>query len=143
VGLPAFGLKLAARFPTGVDSSGVDLGVTGLVTRSVARLGLHLNAGYEFLGGDDGGEARGGRYTVVLGASYPVGAPQYTRTTVLADVFTEQGRRRGEPNVLGVEVGFRHQLTSRFVLDAGVGTELVGPAERSRFFATAGLGVGF
>ncbi|MGH7265795.1 MAG: transporter [Candidatus Rokuibacteriota bacterium] len=141
--LPAFGLKLTTTFPTGVDSSGVDVEVKGLVTRSLGRLGLHLNAAYEFLGDDDGGNARDGRYTVVLGASYPVGAPRYTRTTVLADLFTEQGSRRGEPNVLGVEVGFRHQLTPRFVLDAGVGTELAGPAERSRFFATAGLGVGF
>jgi len=45
--------------------------------------------------------------------------------------------------VVGVELGFRHQLTHRVVVDVGVGTELAGPAERSRFFAAAGLSVGF
>ncbi|HEV8674675.1 MAG TPA: transporter, partial [Methylomirabilota bacterium] len=141
---PAFGLKLTVNFPTGVDSSGVDGEIKGLVTKSFDRLSLHLNAAYEFLNSDTGaGDERDGRYKVAIGASYPVGAPRYTRTTVLADFFTEQGSRRGEDNVFGVEVGFRHQLTLRLVLDAGVGTEFAGPAERSRFFVTAGLSVGF
>jgi hypothetical protein len=116
--------------------------VKGLLTKSFDRLSLHLNAGYEWLSGttcDD----RDGRYEVILGASYPVGAPQYTRTTLIGDVFTEQGSRRGGSNVAGAEIGFRHQLTARVVLDAGIGTEFAGPAERSPLFLTTGISVGF
>jgi hypothetical protein len=140
--LPAFGVKLELNLPTGVDSAGVDVEVKGLVTKSFDRLSLHLNAGYEFLSGTTRDE-RDGRYEVTLGASYPVGAPQYTRTTLIGDVFTEQGSRRGGSNVVGAEVGFRHQLTARVVLDAGIGTEFAGPADRSPLFVTSGISVGF
>lgn len=142
LGLPAFGAKVTLNLPTGVDSSGVDAELKGLVTRSFDRLSLHLNAGYEFLGGTGEGE-RGGRYQLVLGASYPVGAPRYTRTTLIADLFTEQSVERGDPNVVGAEVGFRHQLTPRLVIDAGVGTEFAGPAHRSSVFFTTGISMGF
>jgi hypothetical protein len=72
-----------------------------------------------------------------------VGAPQYTRTTLVGDLFTEQGARRGGSNVFGAEVGFRHQLTQRTVVDAGIGSELAGPADRSSLFFTTGVSVGF
>ena len=140
--LPAFGLKVELNLPTGVDSAGVDVEVKGIVTRSIHRLSFHLNAGYAFVSGTTPDE-RDGRYEVTLGASYPVGAPQYTRTTLVADLFTEQGDRRGGSNVFGAEVGFRHQLTQRVVVDAGVGSELAGPADRSSLFVTTGVSVGF
>lgn len=140
--LPAFGLKVELNLPTGVDSAGVDVEVKGIVTRSIDRLSLHLNAGYAFVSGTTG-EERDGRYEVTLGASYPVGAPQYTRTTLVGDLFTEQGDRRGGSNVFGAEVGFRHQLTQRVVVDAGIGSELAGPADRSSLFVTTGVSVGF
>jgi hypothetical protein len=58
-------------------------------------------------------------------------------------VFAEQGRRRGGSNVLGTEICFRHQLTTRIVLDAGIGTEFAAPADRSSLFVTTGISVGF
>ncbi|HEV8616111.1 MAG TPA: transporter [Methylomirabilota bacterium] len=140
--LPALGVKLSLNVPTGIDSSGVDVEVKGLVTKSFDRLSLHLNAAYEFLTGTERGE-RDGRYQLVLGASYPVGAPQYTRTTLIGDIFTEQASRKGESSVVGVEAGFRHQLTPRIVLDAGVGTEFAGPSDRAKFFFTTGFSFGF
>jgi Putative MetA-pathway of phenol degradation len=114
----------------------------GIVTKSIERLSLHLNAGYEFLTASRDDE-RDGRYTLVVGASYPVGAPRFTRATLIGDVFAEQSARRGEPTTVGTEVGFRYQLTPRIVWDAGVGTEFAGPAERSRFSFTTGLSFGF
>jgi hypothetical protein len=140
--VPAFAFKGALTFPTGVDSAGVDVELKGIVTRSIDRLSFHFNAGYELVGGARRGE-RDGRYLLVLGASYPVGAPRYTRTTLVGDVFTEQSVRRGDSNVVGLEVGFRHQLTQRIVWDAGIGTEFAGPADRSPLFFTTGISVGF
>jgi hypothetical protein len=140
--LPAFGVKVSLNVPTGIDSSGVDVEVKALVTKSFDRLSLHFNAAYEFLTGTERGE-RDGTYQLVLGASYPVGAPRYTRTTLVADVFTEQASRKGESNVVGVEAGFRHQLTPRLVWDAGVGTEFAGPSDRAKFFLMTGFSFGF
>lgn len=140
--LPALGLKLTVNLPTGVNSSGVDVEVKGIVTKSVGRLSLHLNAAYEFIAGEEEGE-REGQYEFALGSTYPVGAPRYTRTTLVGDVFTHQAVRSGDSNVVGVEFGFRHQLTPQMVVDAGIGTEFAGPAERSCLFFTSGLSFAF
>jgi len=140
--LPAFGVKLEVNLPTGVDARGVALELEGLVTKSVERLSLHFNAGYQALT-DARREERDGRYELVLGASYPLGAPHYTRATIIADVFTEQASHHGEPNVVGAELGFRYQLTRTIVWDAGVGTEFAGPSDRARFMFSTGLSFGF
>ena len=83
------------------------------------------------------------RYDLVHGASVPIGAPRYTRATLLADVFTEQAVRHGEDNVDGAEVRFRHQLTPRLVIDAGLGTEFAGPADRAPLFGRIGASFAF
>jgi Putative MetA-pathway of phenol degradation len=140
--MPAFGARIEVNLPTGVDSHGVEVELKGIVTKSFERVSVHLNAGYEFLTDAARGE-RHGRYELVLGASVPLGAPQYTRATLIADVFTEQIVHRGEPNVVGAEVGFRYQLTPSIIWDLGVGTEFAGPADRSRFFLNTGLSFGF
>ncbi|HXG05187.1 MAG TPA: hypothetical protein VNO23_17460 [Candidatus Binatia bacterium] len=140
--LPAFGLKGALSLPTGVGSAGVDLELKGIVTRSFGDVSLHFNAGYALLTGTARGE-RDGRWELVLGASYPIGAPAHTRTTLVADIFAEQSVRRGEDSLVGVEAGVRHQLTPRIVLDAGVSTELAGPADRVPLQVTVGISFGF
>jgi hypothetical protein len=128
--------------PTGVDAHGFGVEAKGIVTKSVERLSLHLNAGYEFVTSGRADE-RDGRYKLAIGASYPVGAPRFTRATLVGDVFAEQSSHRGDPTTVGTEVGLRYQLTPRIVWDVGVGTEFAGPAERSRFSFTTGLSFGF
>ena len=140
--LPAFAVKLSLDAPTGVGGRGFGVELKGIVTKSFDRLSVHFNGAYEFLT-DSRRDERDGRYELVLGASYPIGAPQVTRVTLLADVFTEQSVDRGEPNVVGTEVGLRYQLTPRLVWDVGVGTEFAGPSRRSNFFLTTGLSFGF
>jgi hypothetical protein len=140
--LPAFGIRVTANFPTGTNSAGIDIRVKGLITKSWRRLSVHFNAAHEFLSGTQPSERRG-RHQFVLGASVPVGAPKYTRTTVLGDVFAEQSVRHGSSEIVGTEFGVRHQFTPWTVLDAGVGTEFAGPADRSNFFATIGVSTGF
>src|SRR5262245_16433595 len=140
--LPAFGVRLEVNLPTGVESRGVEVEVKGIVTKSVGRLSVHLNGGYQFLTDADSSE-RDGRYKFALGASYPLGAPLYTRATLIADVFTEQAIHRGQDNVVGAEIGMRYQVTPRLVWDVGLGTEFAGPGDRSKFFFTTGLSFGF
>jgi hypothetical protein len=140
--LPAFVGKLSVTAPTGVDSHGFGIELKAIVTKSIDRLSFHFNGGYEFLTGSNRTE-RDGRYEFALGASYPVGAPTFTRATLIADVFADQPVTRGESTAVGIEVGLRYQLTPSIVWDVGVGTEFAGPSSRSPFFAATGLSCGF
>jgi hypothetical protein len=140
--LPAIALKLGVDGPTGIGGRGYGVEVKGIVTKSIERLSLHFNTGYEFVTDLKDGE-RDGRYGLALGFSYPVGAPQFTRATLVGDVFAEQASRRGEGTTVGAEVGLRYQLTPRIVWDLGVGTEFAESGDRSRFFVGTGFSFGF
>jgi Putative MetA-pathway of phenol degradation len=142
ISVPAFGLKLGLDVPTGVDSKGFGVEVKGIITKSIERLSLHFNAGYEFFT-DTRDDERDGRYELALGFSYPLGAPHFTRLTLLGDVFAEQAVHRGQSTVVGAELGLRYQLTPRIVWDVGAGTEFAGPADRSRFLFQTGVSFGF
>jgi hypothetical protein len=140
--LPAFAMRVEADLPTGVDSRGVDTQLTGVVTRSVGRLRVHLNAGYTFVGSARGME-RNGVYRVVVAASYPIGYPYRFRETLIVDLYTRESDLIGQRNNTGVEIGLRHQVSSRVVLDGGLGTEFYGPVDRTAVTGTIGLSIGF
>lgn len=143
--LPAIGLKYTADLPTGVNSHGVDARMKALVTKSIGAISFHLNASELFAGERSFGE-RYSRSEVDLGASFPLGYPEHTRTLLLLGVFTQQALMRGSESVRGIEVGFRRQQSARTVLDLGIGSETGGdvtplnPADRSaRLRVNAGL----
>ena len=140
--VPAMALRVETDLPTGVNSRGVDTQVTGILTRSFSRLRAHLNAGYTVLGLPKGQE-RPGAYRAVAAVSYPLGYPDSFRDTLIASLYTRESDLRGQRNHTGVEVGIRHQLTSRLVVDAGLGTEFAGPTDRAAVLGTVGLSVGF
>jgi hypothetical protein len=140
--LPAFAVRVEVELPTGVNSTGVDTQMTGIMTRSFGRLRTHLNAGYTILGSPQGQE-RPGTYRVVGAVSYPLGYPTSFLDTLIASIYTRQSDLRGQCNNSGVELGLRHQLTSRIVLDGGLGTEFSGPSNRAALLGTVGVSVGF
>jgi len=140
--LPAFAARVQLGFPTGVNAQGVDTALTGVMTRSYGRWRTHLNVGYTFLGSPQGQE-RSGAYRVVAAVSYPLGYPTSFRDTIITNIFTRQSDVVGQRNPTGLGVGLRHQLSSRVVVDGGIGTELYGPSNRSTVFGTIGLSVGF
>jgi hypothetical protein len=142
ISLPAFAARVEADLPTGVNSKGLDTQLTGIMTRSIGRLRVHLNVGYTILGSSQGQE-RPGAYRAVAALSYPLGYPMSFRDTLIASVYTRQSDLRGQRNNTGIEVGLRHQLTSRIVLDAGLGTEFYGPQDRAALLGTVGMSVGF
>ena len=140
--LPAFAARVQLGFPTGVNANGVDTALTGVMTRSYGRWRTHVNVGYTFLGSPQGLE-RAGTYRVVAALSYPLGYPTSFNDTIIANVFTRQSDLVGQRNPTGIGIGLRHQVSSRVVADIGIGSELIGPADRSVFFSTIGLSVGF
>ena len=93
------------------------------------------------------GQARGlernGAYRVVAAVSYPIGYPTRFRETLIVDVYTRRSDLVGQRNNTGVELGLRHQLNSRIVLDGGLGTEFYGPSDRAALLGTVGMSVGF
>ncbi len=140
--LPAMAVRVEVDLPTGVNSKGVDTQLTGILTRSFGRLRMHLNAGYTVLGSPQGQE-RPGAYRAVAAVSYPLGYPNSLRDTLIASIYTRQSDVREQRNHTGVEIGIRHQLTSRLVVDGGLGTEFLGPSDRAVLLGTMGLSVGF
>jgi len=140
--LPAFAARVQLGLPTGVSAKGVDTALTGVMTRSYGRWRTHVNVGYSFLGSPQGQE-RSGTYRVVAAVSYPLGYPTSFNDTIIANIFTRQSDLVGQRNPTGVGIGLRHQVSSRVVVDAGLGSEFIGPADRSVFFSTVGLSVGF
>lgn len=103
----------------------------------MGRLRAHLNAGYTILGSPQGQE-RSGAYRVVAAVSYPLDYPDSFRDMLIAGMYRRQSDQRGQRNNIGVEIGLRHQLSSRIVLDAGLGTELYGPIDRAALLGTVG-----
>ncbi len=140
--IPALAIRAEVDLPTGLNSRGVDSQLTGIMTRSFERLRVHLNVGYTVLGSPQGQE-RPGAYRAVAAVSYPLGYPTSFRDTLIANVYTRQSDLRGQRNNTGVEIGLRHQLTSRIVLDGGIGTEFLGPTDRAALLGTVGLSLGF
>lgn len=140
--LPAMAIRVEADLPTGVNSKGVDTQLTGILTRSFGRFRTHLNLGYTLLGSPQGQE-RPGAYRAVAAVSYPLGYPTSFRDTLIASVYTRQSDLRGQRNHTGIEIGLRHQLSSRVVLDGGLGTEFAGPSDRAALLGTVGVSLGF
>ena len=140
--LPAFAARVEVGLPTGVNSKGIDTELTGVMTRSFGRWRTHVNVGYTFLGSPQNHE-RSGTYRLVAAVSDPMGYPMSVRDTIIVNLFTRRLDLKGQNNPSGVGVGLRHQVSSRVVFDAGLGTEFYGPADRSVFFSTVGLSVGF
>jgi hypothetical protein len=140
--LPAFAMRVEADLPTGVNSRGIDAQITGILTRSFGRLRCHFNAGYTFIGSVQGQE-RNGQYRLIAAVSYPIGYPRRFRETLIFDVYTRQSDLVSRRNNTGVEMGLRHQLSSRVVFDMGIGTEFYGPSDRAAVTGTVGASVGF
>jgi hypothetical protein len=140
--LPAMALKVELEAGGGARPRGLDASAAAIATRTFGRWRTHLNAGYTISGSSAAG-ARRGRYGGAVGANYPLGYPLRFRETFVVDAFTHQSEASGAPNTTGLEVGIRHQLSPRIVLDVGVGTETSGPADRSAAYGTVGFAVGF
>ncbi|HEY4485320.1 MAG TPA: hypothetical protein VI702_03215, partial [Nitrospiria bacterium] len=110
--------------------------------RSFGRWRTHLNGEYTMVGRTRTEERRG-LFLFAAGLNYPLGYPMRFRETIIADIFTRRSERVGDKNATGMELGIRHQLSPRVVLDAGAGTEFAGPADRSVIMGSAGISVGF
>lgn len=140
--VPAMAIKAELEVVGGAQPRGVDASAAAIVTRTFGRWRTHLNAQYTLSGSSAAGERRG-RYGGAVGANYPLGYPLRFRDTLIVDAFIRQAGAPDDPNTTGLELGIRHQLTPRVVVDAGIGAELTGPDDRSPVFVIVGVSAGF
>ncbi len=141
--LPAMSVKVGLDYVIRDRSDDqVEMALEGILTRTFGRWRTHLNAEY-ILVSSNRQQGRGGLYNLIAGVNYPLGYPIRFRETLILDIFTRQSEIKEEKNVTGIELGVRHQWTPRFVLDGGIGSEVLGPSQRSPFFATLGVSLGF
>jgi hypothetical protein len=139
--LPSMAGLLGVTFPTGVDSTAYVVIAKAYATKTIAQqVDVHLNVEEDLSDRADSDE-RQARYRLALGASAVI--PTYAALMLVGDVFADQAKRIGTPTTVGLEMGLRYRLSPTIYWDAGVGTDVAGPADRRRFFFTTGLSVGF
>lgn len=70
--IPAFAMRNYGRFPTGVDSSGVDYKWRGLFTKTITPdlFRLHFNPFFSCIAGDNNENARAFQWGAAIGADY-------------------------------------------------------------------------
>lgn len=139
--VPSFAAAFAVTVPTGVDSRATVYELKGYASKTLGfSLYGHLNAAVDVTDRVERGDRRA-RYKVALGVNHPL--PEFASLVIAADVFSDQSATIGQPNTTGVEVGARYRLTAALYWDAGIGSELIGPRDRSAFFVTTGFTWGF
>lgn len=73
-GLPAFALRNFVRFPTGIDSSGVDYELRGLITKTLipGATRLHFNPFGRSVNGDNEADAEPFQYGIAVGIDHRI-----------------------------------------------------------------------
>jgi hypothetical protein len=140
---PALAIRADAALPTGRGSSGVDVRLRGIATRTVNQYGrLHLNLDLGLNQNADAGE----RKVVpgaVLGYSRPLGYPTRFNRTGLAELRVQANADKGQSTLIGVGVGLRQQIGVNSVFDVGVQSDLAGGANHDSLRLVAGYSAQF
>jgi hypothetical protein len=128
---PALAVRVDVQLPTGLDSKGTDLHLTGLATRTFDAFRLHAN--FRFTReGDTAPMERSERYEGVAGIDYLLSRRGLTDTLALADVVVRTNPLIGGPAVITIEAGARRRIGSQTSIFAGAGTDVAGPSSRTK-----------
>jgi hypothetical protein len=115
-----------------------DITARGVVTKSWGTSRFNLNADYISVGDADAGEYDN-RYRFGLGWDRSIRLD----TLLLANVFSQRSRVRGQSAEVVAEVGVRYQYDPDTVLVGGVGVGLSGGDDSRRFLASIGFSRSF
>lgn len=128
-------LAPSVKFPTadednGLGSGEMDYDLTWIASRALGeKAGLHLNAGYSWIGGPDEDVLHGG-----LAVDIQLAAPLQW----VGEAYFEKERDPGAERSAMVNTGLRWALGAAVTLDAAAGTKLCGD-EAPDFIGSAGL----
>lgn len=130
--IPALGLELRGRFPTGNGFTGYDGTLNGIATKTFGEVRVHLNAAYTTVGNntklngvfdvDNDGDfdpvnARTHTDSFKIGADYMV----VDNVDLIVDYFNNMALYEMQSRIQGAEVGVRAALTDVDILGVGVG----------------------
>jgi hypothetical protein len=135
--MPALGLEVAGRFPTGYGFTGYDGSLTGVATFNIADARLHVNAGITTIGNNESiGDFCNRSHTdsFKVGVDYMV----VDNTCLIVDAFSNMAPWEGADRLEGVEVGVRAALTDVDVLSVGIGGGIGNGNVTPDFTATVG-----
>jgi len=135
---PALAFRADVQFPTGLDSKGTDLHLTGMATRTFDGVRLHANFRFTHLGATASFE-RSERYEGIAGIDLLVSRRGLTDTLVLTDFVVRTNPVIGGPAIFTLELGARRRIVSQTVLFAGAGSDLNGPGDRTRVRVRIGV----
>lgn len=135
---PALAVRAGVEFPTGLDSKGTDLHLTGLATRSFEMFRIHGNFLWTRLGAT-GSTERYDRFEGVFGADFVVNPQRLTDTLLVADVDVSTNPVRGGNRILAIEAGLRQRIGIQTIFFVGAGSELTGERDRAHFRVRVGL----
>jgi hypothetical protein len=135
---PALAIRADVQLPTGLDSKGTDVHLTGLATSSFDSFRLHANFRFTHLGATASFE-RSERYEGVGGIDFLVSRRGLTDTLVLADVAVRTNPVVGGLAVVTVEAGVRRRIGSQTLVFAGAGSDLAGPNDRTKVRVRVGV----
>ncbi|HTD53248.1 MAG TPA: hypothetical protein VK780_09500, partial [Thermoanaerobaculia bacterium] len=128
---PALAVRAEVQLPTGLDSKGTDIHLTGLATRSFDTFRLHANFRYTREGATAPTE-RFERYEGVAGIDFLLSRRGRTDMLALADVVVRTNPIIGGPAIITIEAGARRRIGSQTSLFGGAGTDLTGPHGRTK-----------
>lgn len=137
--LPRQALVPSVKLPTadeakGLGSGEADYDLTWIASKALTeRWGLHLNAGYTWIG-DPAGERFGNVVHTGVATDYQLA----DALQAVAEVFTEDELDRGGGLAVLANAGVRWQVAESLVLDLAAGSRLCGDGTPD-FTATAGL----
>lgn len=143
--LPAFSLRGDVFLPTGRDSSGTDVRLRGIMSKTVQQYSrLHVNLDSTFVSDPDPGE-RNVIPALTMGWSRPIGYPRVFTRTLLAEAGVRSAETNGTGPIASLGLGLRQQVTVRSVLDVGVRSDVIGgrSAPRNDVEVIAGYSVSF
>jgi hypothetical protein len=141
--IPALAVAADVLLPVGnVAAKRAYASVKGIATRTLPWARFHLNAGYTF-----GDEPATDTEDVTIEVSRWLAGLAVDRafplrsSLVTAEIVARQPMRTNEAVEWSVGAGVRHQVSSRWALDAGIGRRLTGAA--GAWYATAGGALAF
>jgi hypothetical protein len=134
---PALAVRVDVQLPTGLDSKGTDVHLTGLATRSFDAFRLHANFRFTREGATAPME-RSERYEGIAGIDFLL-SRRLTDTLALADVVVRTNPIIGGPAVVTFEAGVRRRIGSQTSLFAGAGTDLAGSGGRTKVRVRVGV----
>jgi hypothetical protein len=143
--LPAFSLRGDVFLPTSRNSSGTDVRLRGIMSKTIQQYSrLHVNLDGTFVSGSEPGE-RHFIPALTVGWSRPIGYPRVFTRTLVAEAGVRSAKINGTGPVASLGLGVRQQVTVRSVLDFGIRSDVIGgrAAPRNDLELIVGYSVGF